>query len=165
MEPAPNSGLGHCSRGQSRHGDRSVPLLPEPRYWTDPPLHGAVPTAQGCWVTPQHSRQSSGSSDRSPQSSSVSHFHQKGMHLSFLQTNWWREELVGRLGMGRGHPKRFHPQRAQPRALILCCPLQVFPSPDPEQILNLTQAPDFEERGRRTFQSWRLSGSPGHPQT
>lgn len=35
----------------------------------------------------QHSRQSAGSSERSPQSSSVSHFHQKGMHLSFLQTN------------------------------------------------------------------------------
>lgn len=35
----------------------------------------------------RHSRQSSGSSERSPQSSSVSHFHQKGMHLSFLQTN------------------------------------------------------------------------------
>lgn len=41
----------------------------------------------GCLQPPQHSRQSSGSSERSPQSSSVSHFHQKGMHLSFLQTN------------------------------------------------------------------------------
>lgn len=39
----------------------------------------------------RHSRQSSGSSERSPQSSSVSHFHQKGMHLSFLQTNCDRE--------------------------------------------------------------------------
>lgn len=38
---------------------------------------------------PHHSRQSAGSSDRSPQSSSVSHFHQNGIHLSFLQTNWW----------------------------------------------------------------------------
>lgn len=35
-----------------------------------------------------HSRQSPGSSDRSPQSSSVSHFHQNGIHLSFLHTNW-----------------------------------------------------------------------------
>lgn len=35
-----------------------------------------------------HSRQSAGSSDRSPQSSSVSHFHQNGIHLSFLHTNW-----------------------------------------------------------------------------
>lgn len=35
-----------------------------------------------------HSRQSAGSSEWSPQSSSVSHFHQNGMHLSFLQTNW-----------------------------------------------------------------------------
>lgn len=34
-----------------------------------------------------YSRQSAGSSERSPQSSSVSHFHQKGMHLSFLHTN------------------------------------------------------------------------------
>lgn len=35
-----------------------------------------------------HSRQAAGSSDRSPQSSSVSHFHQNGIHLSFLHTNW-----------------------------------------------------------------------------
>lgn len=44
---------------------------------------------QGENVSPHHSRQSAGSSDRSPQSSSVSHFHQNGIHLSFLQTNWW----------------------------------------------------------------------------
>lgn len=50
--------------------------------------HGQSAGALWAVVSPtQHSRQSSGSSERSPQSSSVSHFHQKGMHLSFLQTN------------------------------------------------------------------------------
>lgn len=45
----------------------------------------------------KHSRQSAGSSDRSPQSSSVSHFHQKGMHLSFLHTNYSGEREINQL--------------------------------------------------------------------
>lgn len=48
---------------------------------------------------PGHSRQSGGSSEWSPQSSSVSHFHQKGMHLSFLHTNW---RAGGARGVGGG---------------------------------------------------------------
>lgn len=46
---------------------------------------GAGPSCHPC---SGHLRQSGGSSEWSPQSSSVSHFHQKGMHLSFLHTNW-----------------------------------------------------------------------------
>lgn len=37
----------------------------------------------------RHSRQSAGSSDPSPQSSTVSHFHQKGIHSSVPQRNCW----------------------------------------------------------------------------
>lgn len=51
-----------------------------------PPLQQHCPLGRAAELS-EHSRQSSGSSERSPQSSSVSHFHQKGMHLSFLQTN------------------------------------------------------------------------------
>lgn len=39
-----------------------------------------------------HLRHSSGSSEPSPQSSTVSHFHQNGIHLSVLQRNCKRRE-------------------------------------------------------------------------
>lgn len=39
-----------------------------------------------------HLRHSSGSSEPSPQSSTVSHFHQNGIHLSVLQRNCKRKE-------------------------------------------------------------------------
>lgn len=55
---------------------------------------------------PGHSRQSGGSSEWSPQSSSVSHFHQKGMHLSFLHTNW-RAGGGKRGWWGSGELRRF----------------------------------------------------------
>lgn len=55
---------------------------------------------------PGHSRQSGGSSEWSPQSSSVSHFHQKGMHLSFLHTNW-RAGGGERGWWGSGELRRF----------------------------------------------------------
>lgn len=55
----------------------------------------------------KHSRQSAGSSDRSPQSSSVSHFHQKGMHLSFLHTNYRGQREIDHLDrLMMGHHTR-----------------------------------------------------------
>src|SRR4029434_5948713 len=39
-------------------------------------------------VFSSHSRQSAGSSEPSPQSSTVSHFHQKGIHSSVPQRKW-----------------------------------------------------------------------------
>lgn len=43
-----------------------------------------------------YSRQSSGSSDPSPQSSTVSHFHQNGIHLSVLHRNLKKEKKIGK---------------------------------------------------------------------
>lgn len=67
---------------------------------------GCPNAGPSCHPCSGHLRQSGGSSEWSPQSSSVSHFHQKGMHLSFLHTNW-RAGGGKRGWWGSGELRRF----------------------------------------------------------
>lgn len=130
-----------------------------------------------------HSRQSSGSSERSPQSSSVSHFHQKGMHLSFLQTNCdgethacegtGREDLKGFIPLPRLYPLRMlYPELGEeprptdtlwpPWAPPNDCSLCVLVSATGGRCCLRLQTPDAQHE--RTQRSWDLL-KPQHKST
>lgn len=79
------------------------------RFWVLTTLQGATMMLQGATIMLQfhwyfsvrliatmfgYLRQSAGSSDPSPQSSTVSHFHQKGIHSSVPQRNYKHREII-----------------------------------------------------------------------
>lgn len=72
------------------------------RFWVLTTLQGATMMLQFHWYFSVwliatmfgYLRQSAGSSDPSPQSSTVSHFHQKGIHSSVPQRNYTHREII-----------------------------------------------------------------------